>query len=113
MKNKVLLIAWFILLIGIFALLSVIGFKHKKNVDKYHDYEDKLIVASREYTNSHKSYPEKGTSIEIQITDLIKEGYIKKKEIVEGCSGSITVKYDKFIDYTPNIKCKYYKSVNK
>lgn len=113
MKNKALLIIWLILLIGIFTLLSIIGFKHKDNIKNYHEYEEKLVAAAKEYTNHNKKYPKKGTSIKITTTKLIKEGYIKKKDVVKGCSGYISVEYSEFIDYIPNLKCKYYKSVNK
>lgn len=113
MKNKVLLIIWVILLIGIFTLLTYIGFIHKKDVKKYKDYEEVLITASRSYTSSKNMYPKKGSKIIIKIEDLINEGFVDKKDIVDGCSGSIIVKYDSYIDYFPNIKCKYYKSVNK
>ena len=110
MKNKVLLILWFILLIIIFGLLSVLGFMHKKDVESYKKYEDKLIEATKIYAHDNNSYPNKGSKIEIKVEDLIKGKYIKKKDIVKGCKGSIIIKYDNFIDYIPNIKCKYYKS---
>jgi hypothetical protein len=113
MKNKVLLIIWVILLVGIFSLLSLLGFSHKRDVDNYHKYEDKLVEAARVYAKAHNTYPKKGTKLEIKIDDLISENYIKKKDIVKGCTGTVIVKYDKFIDYLPNIKCKYYKSNNK
>lgn len=113
MKNKVLLIIWVILLVGIFALLSVLGFMHKKDVNNYQKYEDKLITAAKKYVNANKIYPKKGSKINIKIDDIIASGYIKKKDIEKSCKGSIVVKYDQFIDYLPNLKCKYYKSVNK
>lgn len=113
MKNKVLLIIWVILLIGIFALLTFMGFKHKKSIEKYKKYEEVLITASRSYTSSKKVYPKKGSKIIIKVEDLIDEGFVNKKDIVDGCDGTITVKYDSYIDYYPNIECKYYKSVNK
>lgn len=113
MKNKVLLIIWFILLIGIFTLLSIIGFKHKDNVESYHKYEDKLIEATRRYANVNNMYPKKGSKIEIKINDLIRNGFIDKKDIEKTCKGSVIIKYDKFIDYIPNINCKYYISNNK
>ena len=111
MKNKVLLIIWFVLLLGIFTLLSILGFKHKDNVESYHKYEDKLIEATKEYVNVNNMYPKKGSKVEIKIDDLIKSGFIDKKNIEKECSGTIIVSYDKFIDYVPNIKCKYYKSI--
>ena len=110
MKNKVLYIIWVILLVGIFTLLSIIGFKHKKNIETYKEYESKLVDAAKAYSNNHKLYPNLGTKITIKIDDLIKEGFINKKDVVKGCSGYVTVKYDKFIDYFPHIKCKYYKT---
>lgn len=113
MKNKFLLILWVILLIGIFTLLSLLGFSHKNKVSTYHKYEDKLIEAARAYTKNHNTYPKKGTRLEIKVDDLIKEGFVNKKDAVRGCSGSVIVKYDRFIDYLPNIKCKYYKTNNK
>lgn len=113
MKNKVLLIIWFIMLIVIFGLLSVLGFIHKKDVDNYHKYEEKLIEAAKVYVNKNKMYPNKGSKIEIKVNDIISDGYIHKKDIVKGCNGTVTVKYDRFIDYIPNIKCKYYKSNSK
>ena len=113
MKNKVLLIIWFILLIGIFTLLSIIGFKHKDDVASYREYEDVLVNAAREYTIHNKTYPKKGSRLSIKIDDLIKDGFVNKKDIVKGCTGNIIVKYDKVIDYIPNLKCKYYKSNNK
>ena len=113
MKNKVLLIIWVILLVGIFSLLSVLGFKHKNNVQNYKDYEVKLIDAAKSYTNYHKEYPTKGSSINIKVGDLIIGGFVDKKDVIKGCSGTIIVKYDSFIDYIPNIKCKYYKSIKK
>lgn len=113
MKNKVLLIIWFILLIGIFSLLSVLGFKHKEDVKSYKEYEEKLIVAAKKYANYHKEYPSEGSTINIKIGDLIIEKFIDKKDVIKGCSGTIIIKYDSFIDYIPNIKCKYYKSIKK
>lgn len=113
MRNKALLIVWVILLIGIFVLLSMLGFIHKKEVDSYHEYEDKLVVAARKYVNANKIYPKKGSKIEVNISDIIDAGYIKKKDIEKSCKGTIIVKYDRFIDYLPNIKCKYYKSSTK
>lgn len=113
MKNKVLLIIWVILLIGIFTLLSILGFKHKNNVNNYKKYEDKLIIATKNYVNANKMYPKKGSKLYVKIGDLITGGYVSKKDIVDGCSGTIIVKYDEFIDYVPNLKCKYYKSINK
>jgi hypothetical protein len=113
MKNKVLLIVWVILLIGIFTLLSILGFKHKHNIESYQKYEQKLIDATKKYANNHKAYPEKGSSIKVKDTDLISEGFINKKDIIKGCKGTVTIKYDKFIDYIPNIKCKYYKTHKK
>lgn len=110
MKNKILLIIWFILLIIIFGLLSMLGFMHKKDVENYKKYEEKLVEATKIYARDKKSYPTKGSKLEVEIEDLIKEKYINKKDIVKGCKGSITIKYDNFIDYIPNIKCKYYKS---
>lgn len=113
MKNKVLLIIWVIILIGIFTLLSLIGFKHKKDVSNYHKYEDKLVDAAKSYVNHYKTYPKKGSKLNIKIDDLIKDGFIKKKDVISSCSGIVIVKYDNFIDYIPNIKCQYYKSQNK
>ena len=110
MKNKVLLIIWVVLLIGIFTLLSILGFKHKHNIENYQKYEQTLVEATKRYANNHKSYPDKGSSITVKDKDLIKEGFVAKKDIVKGCSGSVTIKYDKFIDYIPKIKCKYYKT---
>ena len=101
------------MLIAIFALLYVVGFKHKNNIDKYHIYEDKLIVAARSYVKSNNLYPKKGSKVSVKIGDLKNQGYIDKKDVVSGCTGTIIVKYDKFIDYIPNIKCKYYKSESK
>lgn len=94
-------------------MLSIIGFKHKNNVKNYKEYEDKLIDATKAYLNVHRSYPNKGSSISINIKELISEEFIDKKDVVKGCSGTIIVKYDKFIDYLPNLKCKYYKSIKK
>ena len=85
----------------------------KNNVNNYKKYEDKLITATKNYVNANKMYPKKGSKLYVKIGDLITGGYVSKKDIVDGCSGTIIVKYDEFIDYVPNLKCKYYKSINK
>ena len=97
MKNKALLIVWVILLIGIFTLLSIIGFKHKDDVASYKEYEEKLVEAARAYTTHNSSYPKKGHKIDIKIDDLLKDGFINKKDVVKGCKGSVTVEYKNVI----------------
>lgn len=110
MKNKVLLIIWVIILVIIFTLLSILGFKHKKDIENYHKYEEKLIEATKIYLNQNNLYPKKGTKVKININEIIEAGLIKKKDIEKTCSGSIIVKYDNYIDYLPQLKCKYYVS---
>ena len=110
MRNKALFIVWCVFVVIIFGLLSTLGFIYKNKLKTYHEYEDKLIVASKKYIKDNDIFLKDGTSKKISINKLEKSKLITKKDIVKECSGYVLVKKDKLLDYKPVLKCKYYKS---
>lgn len=110
MRNRVLFIIWFIVVVIIFGLLSALGFIYKGKVDSYNKYEEKLVCASKIYIKDNNLVPKEGKTVKVSIDDLIEAKLIKKKDTIKECKGYIEVERRKLINYYPKLKCKYYKS---
>ncbi len=111
MKNfNRLFIVWCFVATIIFAGLCTIGFMYKRNLEEYHDFENVIINAAKAYVLDEGIVDFNSDYIDIKISTLLDKGYIKKKDVVKSCNGSVRIENKKLIKYKPLIKCKYYKS---
>ena len=103
-------VVWFIVAILIFGGLITLGFVYKKKISDYENYEKVLIQGAKSYISDGGLYPKKNEVITVDINSIIKSGYIKKKDVIDSCTGFIKVSKKKNLVYKPYIKCKYYHS---
>jgi len=108
-----LFIVWFVVVTLVFIGLIVLGFVFKQRLSEYKDYEDKLVIATKKYVKDNNKYPTVNTPVKVSIDKLIQKGYIKEKDAIDSCNGKVVVTKEKSFIYTPQIKCKNYKSSTK
>ena len=107
--NK-LFAVWIIMAVLIFAGLCTLGIVYKGNIKKYKAYEDVLKTAAESYAKDEGILPSIEKYKDINIDKIIDKGYVSKKKIIDSCSGKVRITAGNTIEYTPIIKCKYYKS---
>ena len=105
-----LFIIWVIFATLIFAGLCTLGFVFKKNVEKYKEFEDVLVESTKSYVLNEGKVDFDADYLDVSINDLVKSGYLNKKDVVKSCSGKVRVKNKKQISYKAIIKCKNYKT---
>lgn len=106
-----LFIVWVIFVFLIMGGLITLGYIYKNKLNNYHKYEDKIVFSAKKYVTDNNISLKKAEKKVINIDELIKNGYIKKKDIIKECNGNVTIYLEKnIVKYKPFIKCKYYKT---
>ncbi len=105
-------IAWAVMVIIIFALLTTFGFIYKNKSNDYKKLEQNIIEATQKYVDNKFLYPDKNKSIKITIKELQENNFIgilKKGE--DECTGYAIVKSSgTAYDYKGYIKCPQYQT---
>lgn len=106
-----LFVVWIVFVVLIMGGLITLGYIYKNKLSSYHKYEEKLIVSAKKYVNDNNISLKKNEKKVINISNLIKDKYLSKKDIIKECTGNVTIFLEKnIIKYDPYIKCKYYKT---
>lgn len=107
---KKISIVWGIIILCIFTLMTILGFKFKK-IENYKALEMNMKNYARKYVNDIKDF--KYTEpFKINLEDLKKEYQEENFNIKdEECEGYVKVsKYFLGLKYTPYLECTNYKS---
>jgi hypothetical protein len=106
--NRIAII-WGLLLIGIFAMLTIFGLKWKAKTSGYFDLENKLVNVTKAYFEQGHSYPTGNSTVTITYDELKKNNQIEDLNYIgDSCTGYVTVKNNGVIQYNAYIKCSNY-----
>ena len=109
-KNVILMIIFSILFVG---TMLFIGYSIKQKNKDYVSKENELKEIAALYVNLAKINVQEGKSAELQLDQIIKDGYMEEIKVHnDDCTGYITIK-KKYNNYTyiPHIKCGKYESL--
>src|SRR5574344_394012 len=103
---KKMSIIWGIILVAIFALLTVLGLKWKEKTSGYFALEDKLVSATKNYYESKYAYPSMNNSVKIKYAELKEADMIDNLTYNDDeCDGYVVIKNSGAIEYHAYIKC--------
>ena len=109
-KNVILMIIFSILFVG---TMLFIGYSIKQKNKDYVSKENELKEIAALYVNLAKINVQEGKSADLQLDQIIKDGYMEEIKVHNDvCTGYITIK-KKYNNYTylPHIKCGKYESL--
>ena len=109
-KNVILMIIFSILFVG---TMLFIGYSIKQKNKDYVSKENELKEIAALYVNLAKINVQEGKSADLQLDQIIKDGYMEEIKVHnDDCTGYITIK-KKYNNYTyiPHIKCGKYESL--
>lgn len=109
-KNVVLMVIFSILFVG---TMLFIGYSIQNRNKDYVNKENELKEIAALYVNLNKVNVLEGKSEDLQLEQIIKDGYLEEIKVNEHeCTGYITIK-KKYNNYTyiPHIKCGNYESL--
>lgn len=120
--KKILIIAGVIIALPILLIIFLAIFQGcSNNKLTFEEYENKMISATENYIKD-KEPQEEGEVVTVNLSKLVKEGYIKSSEdLLEdaSCKGSVSVRRNGaiieennggYLNYTVNLECDKYKT---
>ena len=109
-KIKKMYFVWGIIVIGIFAILTIFGFMYKNKTSVYKELEDKLVEAEKKYIEVKFLYPEGNEKLKVTTDELAAYNLINELKINdEICSGYATIQRKGTVfDYKGYVKCNNY-----
>ncbi len=110
---KKVMVMWFLLVILIFGVLTVFGFKYLK-VKDYKNYEKNLKSVARRYMGEHVGeYPETGDLLYLNESELTQYNQNKIEIENDACIGFVVIqKGSAGYKYKSYIKCNKYTTKN-
>jgi heme/copper-type cytochrome/quinol oxidase subunit 2 len=109
-KLKKYSIVWGLIVVLIFAFLTIFGFTYKEKTKPYKDLEKALVEAEKKYVDANFLYPQDGSELKTSASVLIENNYLDslKKDDNE-CTGYATVLLNGTVyEYKGFIKCDNY-----
>lgn len=103
---------WGIIVVLIFALLTVFGFVYKNKTNVYKELENKLVEAQKKYIDNKFLYPEDDKEFKVKAETLIENGFLDNLNIEnDECSGYASIKKNGMVyEYFGYVSCKNYKT---
>lgn len=106
---KIIAIAWGLLLLVIFSVLTYFALQWKNKTYPYLAFEDELVSKTKSYFESAHQYPNKGDKVVIKFDELKENSVVNTFSVNDDeCDGYVVVKNKGVIEYKAYIKCNNY-----
>lgn len=108
-KMKKISIAWGILIVIVFGLLTYFALTWKNSTNEYKKLENTLVDSVKAYYESKYKYPTGMEVITVTLNELKENNILSELRYEDDlCDGYVDVAYDNVITYKAYIKCSNY-----